>query len=45
MAIDETSITVYEGALYTVEERFETFDKSHWPFDSGPCTPIKVNLE
>lgn len=42
MAIDETSITVYEGSLYTVEERLETFSKSHWPFDSGPCTPIKM---
>ena len=32
------------GALYTVEERLDTFTVSHcsWPFDSGPCTPLKM---
>lgn len=36
-----------EGALYTVEERLETFQVSycHWPFDSGPCTPLKVRFK
>ena len=32
------------GALYTVEERLETFKVPYcnWPFDSGPCTPMKA---
>ena len=35
---------VEQGALYTVEERLETFRVAHcsWPFDSGPCTPLKM---
>ena len=32
------------GSLYTVEERLDTFKGSHWPFESGSCTPLKVNL-
>lgn len=33
-----------EGALYTVDERLNTFQVAHcsWPFDSGPCTPLKM---
>ena len=36
-----------EGALYSVEERLDTFQVSYcnWPFDSGPCTPLKVSLQ
>ena len=32
------------GALYTIEERLETFKVPYcnWPFDSGPCTPLKA---
>ena len=32
------------GALYTVQERLDTFKVAHcsWPFDSGPCTPLRM---
>jgi hypothetical protein len=40
--IDE-SRCIEDGALYLVEERLETFKESHWPFDSGPCTALKVS--
>lgn len=36
------SRAIEDGALYTVEERLETFKDSGWPFDSGSCTPLKV---
>ena len=39
--VDESRY-IEEGALYLVEERLETFKESHWPFDSGPCTALKV---
>ena len=44
MMASECGRPIDEGALYTVEERLETFQVSycHWPFDSGPCTPLKV---
>ena len=32
----------YDQALYSVNERLNTFKDSHWPFDSGPCVPLKV---
>ena len=41
--IDESRY-IEDGALYLVEERLETFKESHWPFDSGPCTALKVSL-
>lgn len=33
-----------EGALYRVEDRLDSFKVAHcsWPFDSGPCTPLKM---
>ena len=33
------------GALYTVEERLETFNVPYcnWPYDSGSCTPLKAS--
>ena len=40
--IDESRY-IEDGALYLVEERLETFKESHWPFDSGPCTALKVS--
>ena len=39
----EESRCIEDGALYLVEDRLETFKESHWPFDSGPCTALKVN--
>lgn len=33
----------HDLALYSVNERLNTFKDSHWPFDSGPCVPLKVN--
>ena len=39
--VDE-SCCMEDGALYLVEDRLETFKESHWPFDSGPCTALKV---
>ena len=39
--VDESRY-IEDGALYLVEERLETFKESHWPFDSGPCTALKV---
>ena len=40
------SVSVHFGALFTVEERLETFTASvlSWPFDSGSCTPQKVSI-
>ena len=38
----EESRCIEDGALYLVEDRLETFKESHWPFDSGPCTALKV---
>ena len=29
-------------SYYTVLERLHTFKDSHWPFERGPCTPLKV---
>ena len=40
-AVDESRY-IEDGALYLVEERLDTFKESHWPFDSGPCTALKV---
>lgn len=39
------SISIIDGRLYSVEERVNTFKVPHcnWPFDSGPCVPLKVN--
>nr|CAR65327.1 survivin-like [Suberites domuncula]CAR65328.1 survivin-like [Suberites domuncula] len=31
-----------KGALYLVEDRAQTFVGSNWPFESGPCTPLKM---
>ena len=31
-----------QGALYTVQERLDTFAQCNWPFDSGPCTPLRM---
>ncbi|CAI8039469.1 Baculoviral IAP repeat-containing protein 5 [Geodia barretti] len=44
MAGSREPLPVELGALYTVEERLETFRVAHcsWPFDSGPCTPLKM---
>ena len=45
MAMDRVSAdpsTIENGALYLVEDRLETFKQSHWPYDDGPCTPLKV---
>ena len=36
------SRSLEDGALYLVEERLKTFEDSSWPFDSGPCTGLKV---
>lgn len=41
---DDEGLCIYDGSLYTVEERLETFKKSHWPYDRGSCTPQKVNI-
>ena len=27
---------------YSVKERLDTFKESHWPFERGSCTPLKV---
>lgn len=43
-ASEDESKGVYEGHLYTVEQRLETFKGSHWPYDSGTCTPLKVSF-
>jgi len=47
---DEADYSVYgrpieAGALYTVEERLETFNVPYcnWPYDSGSCTPLKAS--
>ena len=29
-----------DGALYLVEDRLQTF--RDWPFETGPCTSLKV---
>ena len=39
----DDSRSIEDGALYLVEDRLETFKESHWPFDSGPCTALKVS--
>ena len=46
MMAGSESISLEDAALYTVEERLETFKIKHcgWPFDSGPCTPLKVRI-
>ena len=50
MAVESTEVgadesrCIEDGALYLVEDRLETFKESHWPFDSGPCTALKVRL-
>ena len=43
VVVDE-SRCIEDGALYLVEDRLETFKESHWPFDSGPCTALKVSF-
>lgn len=40
----QESRSIEDGALYLVEDRLDTFKESHWPFDSGPCTALKVSL-
>lgn len=42
---EESTQTIFQGSLYTVEERLNTFDGAHWPYDSGSCTPLKVSLQ
>lgn len=44
MASADSGRPIDAGALYTVGERLETFrvPYCHWPFDSGPCTPLKM---
>nr|QHX41462.1 baculoviral IAP repeat-containing protein 5-like protein [Halisarca dujardinii]QIZ30877.1 baculoviral IAP repeat-containing protein 5-like protein [Halisarca dujardinii] len=29
-------------SFYSVQERLDTFKHSHWPFERGPCTPLKM---
>ena len=41
---EESSKLIFQGSLYTVEERLKTFNGAHWPYDSGSCTPLKVSL-
>jgi baculoviral IAP repeat-containing protein 5 len=38
----EEGKSIYDGILYTVDERLETFEGSHWPFEDGKCTPLKM---
>ncbi len=40
--MEESSRPVLEGDLYTVEQRLDTFQSSHWPYESGTCVPLKV---
>ena len=40
--MEESSRPVVEGDLYTVEQRLDTFQSSHWPYESGTCVPLKV---
>ena len=40
-----TQRSIGDSALFTVEERLETFKESGWPFSSGSCTPLKVRLK
>lgn len=44
-AAEQSAMTVFQTALYTVQERLKTFQTSKfsWPFDSGPCTPKSVS--
>ena len=42
---EESTKTIFQGSLYTVEERLNTFDGAHWPYDTGSCTPLKVSLQ
>lgn len=38
----EESVQIFEGALYTVQQRLDTFKGSYWPYETGTCTPLKV---
>ena len=41
--MDTASKSVSDGDLYTVEQRLQTFENAHWPYETGSCTPLKVH--
>lgn len=40
----EGSRSIMDGALYLVEDRLQTFKDATWPFKSGTCSSLKVNI-